>query len=172
MMEILRPFGQTNSAFSLTGNIVMDENKIRIHFKWKDPRSEVLLVSRGQSQRADELWKTTCFEAFVQPLNSKHYWELNLSSSGNWNVYKFEDYRLPQLPKADLEAQLTRMLSADNEIDAEFRLPLGGGQHFRCGLSAVVELKNAEKVYFATHHAGAKPDFHLSESFILKREFL
>jgi hypothetical protein len=44
-------------------------------------------------QRLDELWRHTCFEAFVRPSRSPAYQELNLSPSGDWAYYHFDDHR-------------------------------------------------------------------------------
>jgi hypothetical protein len=44
-------------------------------------------------QRADELWKTTCFELFLSVSGQGDYYELNFSPSGNWNAYHFDSYR-------------------------------------------------------------------------------
>jgi len=35
----------------------------------------------------------------------------------------------------------------------------------RIGITMVMEGKDGQKTYWALHHAGAQPDFHLSESF-------
>ena len=41
--------------------------------------------------RTDELWRTTCFEAFVR--TDGGYVEYNLSPSGAWAAYRFDGYR-------------------------------------------------------------------------------
>ena len=43
--------------------------------------------------RADELWQTTCFEAFLRPMGQTGYSEWNFAPSGEWASYAFTDYR-------------------------------------------------------------------------------
>ena len=43
--------------------------------------------------RADELWRHTCFEAFVRALPSAAYYEFNFSPSTQWAAYQFSGYR-------------------------------------------------------------------------------
>ena len=35
-------------------------------------------------QRRDELWTTTCFEAFLALPDQPGYWEINLAPNGDW----------------------------------------------------------------------------------------
>ena len=46
-----------------------------------------------EQTREDELWKKTCFELFIAHKNTPLYYELNISSSTNWNFYRFSDYK-------------------------------------------------------------------------------
>src|SRR5882724_3177957 len=43
--------------------------------------------------RADELWRHTCFEAFVRPSPSAAYTEFNFAPSTQWAAYRFDGYR-------------------------------------------------------------------------------
>ena len=44
-------------------------------------------------ERADGLWKHTCFEAFISASGLSGYYELNFSPSGQWAIYSFDRYR-------------------------------------------------------------------------------
>ncbi|MET0309199.1 MAG: hypothetical protein ABW023_10880, partial [Sphingomonas sp.] len=48
---------------------------------------------RGAPERTDDLWMTTCFEAFVQAEGDTAYHEFNFATSGNWAAYRFEARR-------------------------------------------------------------------------------
>ena len=50
------------------------------------------------SSRADELWKTTCFEAFIQADGDLSYAEFNFAPSTAWAAYRFASYRADMLP--------------------------------------------------------------------------
>src|SRR3974390_597011 len=43
--------------------------------------------------RTDELWRHTCFEAFVGSSQSVAYYEFNFAPSTQWAAYRFSDYR-------------------------------------------------------------------------------
>src|SRR5688500_14038037 len=43
--------------------------------------------------RADELWRTTCFEAFLLETGAESYREWNFAPAGNWAAYDFDSYR-------------------------------------------------------------------------------
>src|SRR5262249_9406992 len=50
-------------------------------------------------EREDELWRTTCLEAFWGVPGESGYWEINLSpAQERWNLYWFDRYREPQPP--------------------------------------------------------------------------
>lgn len=119
--------------------------------------------------RADELWKTTCLEAFVAD-GKGGYHEFNLSPSGQWAAYGFTGYREGMTPHAGVELRdLERsveddrlILSAVLDLD---RLGLPAGDAWRIGLSAVIEETDGAKSYWALAHAPGKPDFHHPDAF-------
>ena len=43
--------------------------------------------------RSDELWRHTCFEAFVRPSPGEAYYEFNFAPSTQWAAYRFDSYR-------------------------------------------------------------------------------
>src|SRR5512135_3155999 len=43
--------------------------------------------------RADELWRHTCFEAFLRTLPGAGYSEFNFAPSTQWAAYRFSSYR-------------------------------------------------------------------------------
>ncbi|MEM8936111.1 MAG: hypothetical protein AAGC77_06860, partial [Pseudomonadota bacterium] len=56
------------------------------------------IAAPGAPSRADDLWRTTCFEAFIRIPHSVSsggaaYWEVNASPSRQWATYAFSDYR-------------------------------------------------------------------------------
>src|SRR5215831_18468784 len=57
----------------------------------------VLLPPPAPPERTDELWRHTCFEAFLARAGAG-YLEFNLSPSGQWAAYEFERYRVGMRP--------------------------------------------------------------------------
>lgn len=113
--------------------------------------------------RADDLWRRTCFEAFVSADDG--YVEYNLSPSGQWATYRFD------APRMGIRrgAEVATVLGLDGALDqvaleARIELPL---EAWRLALSAVIETTAGEISYWALAHPSAKPDFHHPDSFIL-----
>ncbi|MGZ3806065.1 MAG: hypothetical protein ACXVB4_17755 [Pseudobdellovibrionaceae bacterium] len=120
--------------------------------------------------RQDGLWQATCFEAFLNPVGSSKYFEFNFSLTPAWNSYQFESYRLPQ-PATPTEEFALQSMSWDplkNHLLVELKNKTSYKQ-FHVGLTAVLLEKNGRKHYCALAHKGPQPDFHLLESFILRR---
>lgn len=135
----------------------------------------------GAGARAQELWKHTCFEAFVAPLDApgqdhrgRGYLEFNFSPSLDWEIHRFGSYRAGgsrALIGAPPTISLDRALDA-LELEATVRLSDVDGLrdmgHVRIGLAAVIEDDEGRLSYWALRHAPGKPDFHHSDAFALE----
>ncbi len=127
------------------------------------------LPPAGQPARADELWKRTCFEAFVRPGADEAYFEFNFAPTRWWAVYRFDHYR-EGMADADITPAQIEAHTAGERFELAVVLDLPGwpvGWPWRLGLSAVIEALNGEKSYWALAHPSEKPDFHHSDSFAL-----
>jgi hypothetical protein len=144
------------------------------------------VVTPETRERRDELWKTTCLEFFLAGTNQKNYFEMNLSPSGDWNLYAFDDYRSGMRPATSAEVSLMKVeravrgdtiiwqgslrptTSGDGTL-ASLLTPASNGARsgLVMGVACVMEYKTGDKDYWALAHAGEKPDFHLRESFRL-----
>jgi hypothetical protein len=116
--------------------------------------------------RADELWRHTCFEAFIRPGSNSAYFEFNFAPSTQWAAYEFDGYRSGMraaeiaAPRIDtLIAPARLSLHATLELRA---LPPGP---WRLGLSAVIEEANGRLSYWALAHPAGRPDFHHADCF-------
>jgi len=126
-------------------------------------------------QRTEGLWEHTCFEAFVAPEGGDAYWELNLAPSGHWNAYRFDRHREGMRPEARARAPRVAVERASHgtlTLRAEFDLaplPELTVAPLDVGLAAVLEASDGTPSYWALEHgAGARPDFHRRESFVLR----
>ena len=128
--------------------------------------AERFVLPDGEAGRADELWKTTCFEAFLRLPGEDGYREWNFAPSGQWAAYDFAAYRedgadaeVEKAPYVRMEDNLTWWaLGATIAVDGE--------RPWELGLSAVLEEKDGTKSYWALSHApGDKPDFHAPDCF-------
>ena len=122
--------------------------------------------------RADDLWRTTCFEAFIARPDGG-YVEINLSPSGFWAVYGFDGYRDGMTPldgvevrdseRAHDETWIARTVTLDLD-----RLGLPMDQPWRLALSTIIETTDGAMSYWALAHPSDKPDFHHPDSFVLE----
>jgi hypothetical protein len=132
------------------------------------PASRFVIPEAEEAARADELWKTTCFEAFLRADGGDAYREWNFAPSGEWAAYEFSGYR-DGMTEADTAAPYIRV--EDNltwfAVGATIAVP--GDRQWMLGLSAVLEEKDGTKSYWAlAHPPGEKPDFHAADCFVAK----
>jgi hypothetical protein len=129
-----------------------------------DP-TRLLIPPPASPERADELWRHTCFEAFLAAPGSQSYYELNLSPSRRWAAYRFDGYRQGQAvapmaaPRIALETRPDGLeLTAELDLEGLADLPARGA--WRLGLSAVIEQADGRICYWALAHPPGRPDFH------------
>ena len=123
--------------------------------------------------RTDDLWRHTCFEAFVRASSGPAYYEFNFALSTQWAAYRFSGYRsgmvaaeigAPQIEVRSGPDSYT--LQAALELD---RLPdLSREVSWRLGLSALIEDRSGGMSYWALAHPPGKPDFHHADGFALE----
>jgi hypothetical protein len=124
------------------------------------PADRFLIPKAADADRKDELWRTTCFEAFVRPVGGEAYTEWNFAPSGHWASYSFSNYRqdmtnaeVDNPPYIRMEDNLTWWtLGATIVLQADLNWELG--------LSAVLEERDGTKSYWALSHPTPEPDFH------------
>ena len=140
-------------------------------------RAEMFRMRVPSSQppdRADGLWKHTCFEAFIGVAGTPGYHELNFSPSRRWAIYRFSGYRDGMSPTNVTMAPLPDVRRFDDrlEVDAAIRLSdlidREGGRTLKLALTAVVEDDSGTLSYWALKHAPGKPDFHHPDGFVLE----
>ncbi|HEX8513029.1 MAG TPA: DOMON-like domain-containing protein [Allosphingosinicella sp.] len=146
----------------------------------------------------DELWRHTCFEAFVRVGGEENYLEYNVSPTGHWAAYRFDRYREGMAPATEM--QCTRLetdrrtdpldperraklkeagfdtmerfeptfYSLKTEITLSNAMGLAVAQPWHIGLSTIVEERNGRMSYWALAHPPGKPDFHDPACFALE----
>ena len=138
-----------------------DENWLRL--RWRIEGSANLAIpSFAGKGRADELWRTTCFELFLRPEGGEAYCEFNLSPSERWAAYDFSSYRdgmgdrpSPREPECTMR-QGSSFAIFDAAIPAA-ALPAGNCD---AGLTCVLEEEGGIKSFWSLRHPKDEPDFH------------
>ena len=121
--------------------------------------------------RTDELWRHTCFEAFVRASPNAAYYELNFAPSTQWAAYEFGDTRSGMRVASEISAPGFEVESREEcyglrVSSALDRLP--GDAIWHLGLSAVIEETSGRKSYWALAHPAGKADFHHPDCFALE----
>jgi hypothetical protein len=143
--------------------------KLSLRYAIEGGLEQVALTPRGERARADELWKHTCFEAFVSA--GRGYGEINLSPSNRWAAYGFDGYRsgMAQARGFELLRLDDRRTAQAYELAAELDLTdLPPESDWSVGLSAVIELTDGRRCFWALRHAPGAPDFHHPDAFALR----
>ncbi|MEO8630160.1 MAG: DOMON-like domain-containing protein [Betaproteobacteria bacterium] len=127
----------------------------------------------ARPKRADQLWRRTCFEAFIAGADGSSYYEFNFSPSREYAVYAFSDYReevnlveavgAPQISVRREDGRLRLDACIALETLSAIRHAIG----LRVGLSAVIEAENETLSYWALNHPSTLPDFHHADGFSL-----
>ena len=131
------------------------------------PADRFVIATSEESRRRGQLWRTTCFEAFLRG-DGDAYREWNFAPSGDWAAYDFVSYRETA---GEPEVAAPYIRSEDNMTwwAVGATIATGAEQAWHLGLSAVLEEKDGTKSYWALAHANPeKPDFHLADCFTAK----
>ena len=171
MRVFLRPHPNTpcESVSGLETEAVRRENgQLALSYVLTGAISRLYAPPRAQPRRTDELWRRTCFEAFVRSEGAAGYIELNLSPSTEWAAYRFTGYREGMAP-APIAAPRIDLSQAGGSLELAVQLNLAG-LNLPTGacwlaLSAVIEETTGGKSYWALAHPPGRPDFHHRSSF-------
>ena len=141
---------------------------IQLGFWINDPNQSIIwnLPAAGHPRR-DFLWERTCFELFIGVKDEDFYREINLSDSGEWQAYQFEEYRYPEHmpPLAAYDIELIGLQRTKFGLTASVDINPFLHQHdlkmkdTYFGLSAVIATPDQQHL-FAMQHSSPQADFH------------
>ena len=136
----------------------------RWHFRYLvEGAARLVLPDRAEPGRADDLWQTTCFEAFVGG-EGLTYREYNFAPSGEWAAYAFDSSR-EGMRNADHQAEVW-LDGGEDWIAVEAAVSGTFAPGSPLNLTAVIEEQGGHKSYWALAHPAGPPDFHNRDCFI------
>lgn len=159
---------------SLQVTVLRESAELELAFLLEGNLSAIRLLSCQAAGALTELWRSTCFEAFVSMEGDHGYHEFNFAPSGEWRVYAFRAYRVPARLERSIRSPsiATRFAAERFELNARLSLaelsPFYRNSVLRLGLSAVAESQDGSRSFWALRHCTARPDFHHAESFALR----
>jgi hypothetical protein len=135
--------------------------------------SDLAMPPTTAATRADELWRHTCFEAFVAVSPGVAYYEFNFAPSTRWAAYRFSGYRNGMRVATEIDAPEILVESSAKRYVLQASLELDGAllspaSTLRLGLSAVIEETSGHRSYWALAHPPGNADFHHSDCFALE----
>lgn len=143
---------------------------LSLRFEVDGDASAIAFAPKAASQRTDELWKHTCFEAFVSDGDGYH--EFNFAPSTQWAAYSFDGYR-ENMRNAEIGTHLLHFRNDERgpvmtaEIDLTPLASLTARDTWRMNVTAVIETSDGAKSYWALAHPPGRPDFHHAAGFVL-----
>jgi hypothetical protein len=174
---VAHPSTQSDAIRGVTVQVsVPSKGRVTLRYTLNADMSRVLVGNELTCGPADDLWKHTCFEAFIQPAGSPGYYEFNFSPTRQWAVYRFDSYRKGMTPMslANPPEISTRKAPDGLELLVTFPLPVsaaeGAGQPPKLALAAVIEGDSGTLFYWAGRHPLGKPDFHHPDNFAFELE--
>jgi hypothetical protein len=150
---------------------IQPQRSILLHYTVIGDMRQIAMPIMMAQERADDLWRTTCFEAFLTREEAGPYLELNFSPSSQWAAYAFPSYRSGRqnrdtlvMPRIDIKVS-ARSLELSALVDLT-RLTFDPSvMSWRAGFSAVIETRDGAKSYWALAHPPGEPDFHHRDCF-------
>jgi hypothetical protein len=169
---VAHPTTQSDAIQSLDVQLsVLSPGVLTLGYTLQADMSRIRVGPEGVPGPADDLWKHTCFEAFIQPCGSHGYYEFNFSPTRQWAVYRFHSYREGMTPMHMANPPDISIRKAPNylELQVTFPLPISAGagaaQRPKLALTAVVEEDSGRLCYWSARHPQGKPDFHHPDGF-------
>lgn len=144
---------------AVTASITPTELGCEAEFRLEGRISKIRLTPHAPPQREDNLWKTTCFEIFWQPIGGTSYREFNLSPSSKWACYDFESFR-EGMRDAPVEAIAIACSQTDSELVLKANIACELPDPAQVALNAIIEHADGGLQYWALAFGPGKPDFH------------
>ena len=90
---ILKNHKREEKNIVIEASLEIEQKRVKVEYKVTGELNNYIFEEASKQKRANELWKSTCFELFIAPKEKLNYWELNISPSTKWNLYTFDNYK-------------------------------------------------------------------------------
>jgi len=165
---------QTLAVRSVKAGINMTSGgALRLQYLLEGEPDQLAIPAMETPVHTDDLWRHTCFEAFVTADSSPEYYEFNFSPSSQWAAYSFARYR-EEMELLECGASMPIEVHRSKErLELEVPIPgvalrrISTGGAIRMALAAVIEEIDGRLSYWALAHPSSSPDFHHPDSFTL-----
>lgn len=162
---------------SIDASVSFHPGRIVFHYCLRGDIVRLRVPAQQGTDRTDNLWEHTCFEAFIGRDGDTAYREFNFSPSGQWAAYDFSDYRQRIPGEVAMPAPEISVYQTDGRLELEAVVALStlpappAGGLWRIGLTAVVEAADTidgGHSYWALKNPAERPDFHDRSGFVIE----
>ena len=168
----LIPFDRKHApAIELTGNIKRQENILKLTYLLQGQDKIIIPTADPSLSRLFDLWDHTCFEFFLGLAGTTQYWEFNLSPTGDWNVFRFPDYRQDIAEEMTFITLPFQIVQQSDKLRLDVKIDLttiiSDQQKLNIGITSVIEDREHQLSYWALAHPDVRADFHHRDSFTI-----
>jgi hypothetical protein len=146
-------------AVTATATVTATAQGCEAEFRLDGKIPAIILPPAVAPVRRDNLWKTTCFEIFWQPLGGTWYREFNLSPSGCWAAYDFDSFR-EGMRDAPVDAIAISCVYDDEGLVLKASIAAELPAPAQVALNAIVEHPDGGMQFWALAFPPGKPEFH------------
>jgi hypothetical protein len=171
----LHPFDSKGkaSALAILGQITRQGNLLTLTYVLSGDLDQVRIpIPSARPSREYRLWEETCFELFIGAKYFSPYWEVNLSPSGSWNIFRFSDYRKNMAEETAVPTLPVRVTRQPDVLEIQTKISLETlllkNQPIRAGASAVIKGDDGNLTFWTLAHPSPKPDFHCKGAFCIQ----
>ena len=166
------PETPSDAVHGITARIRRTEDSLSVRYVVEGDLDRLRVPAPRAPSVGSCLWEHTCSEIFISCKGRPGYRELNLSPSGEWAEYAFDNYRQPRpglSPGEPPQVTVRRGVADRLELDAVVGLVASERRAvLLLALSAVIEDRQGALSYWALRHPPGKPDFHHPQGFALE----
>ena len=144
---------------AVTASVTATSQGCEAEFRLDGRVPAIILPPPAMAARRDNLWQTTCFEIFWQPLGDTRYREFNLSPSGQWAAYDFDSFR-EGMRDAPVDAIAIACSHDENGLVLKANIAAVLPAPAQVALNAIVEHPDGGMQFWALGFPPGKPEFH------------
>jgi len=164
---ILKNHHKIQSDIQVEAQFEIEDKTLRLEFNIEGEIENYIFLKPSTQERANDLWKATCFEFFFGYKGSKSYTEVNISPSTKWNIYSFKGYRELLKEKNILTQPSIKVFQEKNRysllVTSNFNESfLNNGLVFN--LAVILLDKNHIRHFYTLNRTPTTVDFHKKES--------
>jgi hypothetical protein len=149
--------------------------KLEVVYRMVGDLGLLAIPELSNPERADELWKHTCFEIFILKADGPGYLEFNFAPTGQWAAYSFRTRRSGMQNIAGVAAAPIGTMTIDRHFVLRAEVDLShveglppADATWRAAISTIIETADGRKAYWAVAHPAGNPDFHAPEGYVVE----